>query len=340
MDPVYVLSCKNFSERFLDELRAISPRLVINQHTTENGADVPREVWERVEVLYTWGALPDPAWAPRLRWIQLDTAGANVVLMSPLWHTDMTITTLNGMSPPNMAEHVFMMIIALNHGLPLILRLQQIADWPSSDFRWQQFTPRELRGTTLGVIGYGNIGREIGRIGHAFGMRVLGTVSAHHASCTSPTFKIPELMNLTGSEADCLYTPDELLDMLPQCDYVVLVVPLTTSTYHMINENALRAMKRSAILVNVARGAVVVEKSLIQALQERWIAGAALDVFEQEPLSADSPLWGMPNVIISPHIAGLTSHYEERIRAIFGENLRCYLAGQPLINQVDRIRGY
>jgi phosphoglycerate dehydrogenase-like enzyme len=147
-------------------------------------------------------------------------------------------------------------------------------------------------------------------------------------------------MNEVEPEPDAVYLPSQLGEMLPQCDYVVLIVPHTDESHHMIGERALRAMKPSAVLINIARGGVVEEGALIRALQEKWIAGAALDVFEQEPLPPDSPLWGMPNVIISPHVAGLTPRYYDCVMDIFSENLRRFLTGRPLLNRADRAAGY
>ncbi len=143
-----------------------------------------------------------------------------------------------------------------------------------------------------------------------------------------------------GDQPDRLYTPDQLTGILPECDYVVLTVPYTSATHHLIDRRALRVMKPTAVLINVARGSVVDEAALVHALREGWIAGAALDVFEQEPLAEDSPLWGMDNVIISPHVAGFTPHYDDRATALFAENLGRYLAGEPLLNQVERGREY
>jgi phosphoglycerate dehydrogenase-like enzyme len=143
-----------------------------------------------------------------------------------------------------------------------------------------------------------------------------------------------------GDQPDRLYSPDQLTGILPECDYVVLTVPYTSATHHLIDRRALRVMKPTAVLINVARGSVVDEAALIHALREGWIAGAALDVFEQEPLADDSPLWAMDNVIISPHVAGFSPHYDDRATALFAENLRRYLAGEPLLNQVERGREY
>jgi phosphoglycerate dehydrogenase-like enzyme len=215
-----------------------------------------------------------------------------------------------------------------------MLYYQTRGEWPSQ--RWRKFVPEELRGATVGVVGYGSIGREIGRLAHAFGMRVLG--ARRGAESGSPRYELPALTG--GDEPDRLYTPDQLAEMLRECDYVVLTVPYTSATHHLIDRRALRAMKPTAVLINVARGPVVDEAALVHALRERWIAGAALDVFEQEPLAEDSALWGMDNVIVSPHVAGFTPHYDDRATALFAENLRRYLGGEPLLNLVERGREY
>jgi phosphoglycerate dehydrogenase-like enzyme len=128
--------------------------------------------------------------------------------------------------------------------------------------------------------------------------------------------------------------------MVSECDYVVLTLPLTSATRGLVNEALLRAMKPSAFLVNVSRGGVVDESALVKALKKGWIAGAGLDVFETEPLAEDSPLWSMNNVLISPHVSGFTPHYDERAVDLFCANLGRYLAGEPLINLVDRQAGY
>jgi phosphoglycerate dehydrogenase-like enzyme len=333
--PIHILSTKFFSEEWLNRLRAVSPQLVVTQHTTDNADDVPLEVWAQVEVLYAYKALPSLEVAPHLRWVQLDTAGYDHVLASPLSKTDIVFTNLAGVAPPNMAEYALLMMMAFGHRLPLLMRHQREANWPTHHYRFTQFTPSELLGATVGVIGYGAIGREIGRIAHAFGMRVLAVAPSRQSLLPKPlTYQVPQLVDLPGKTPDEFYTPDQLLEMLPLCDYVVLVVPHTASTHHLMNEVAFRAMKKTAALINIARGGVVDEVALIRALREGWIAGAALDVFEQEPLPADSPLWTMDNVILTPHVAGFTSRYFDCIFDLFSTNLRRYMAGEPLLNQV------
>lgn len=334
-EPIHVLSTRAFSDEWLDRLRAVSPRLVVRQHTCEYAHEIPTELLSWAHVLYTWGAFPDVAQCPHLKWVQLDTSGSDAALASPLAQSDVAITTLIGVAPPNMAEHTLMMMMALSRRLPLMIKLQMRNEWPDFQFRWDRFTPTELFGATVGVVGYGSIGKEIGRLAHAFNMKVIAITRPGSTGSANPLlYQIPTLSNLTGSEPDATYTSDRLLEALPQCDYLVLSVPHTADTHNLMNEAAFRAMKPSALLINVARGGVVDEAALIRALNEQWIAGAALDVFEQEPLPTSSPLWQMENVIISPHVAGLTSRYYEVVLDLFSTNLRRYIAGEPLLNQV------
>jgi phosphoglycerate dehydrogenase-like enzyme len=333
-EPVYVLSTLSFPDELLDRLRGVSPRVVVRQHNAARVDEVPSELWDNVEVLYTMSAIPDPAHTPGLRWVQLHSAGVNHVLDTPLWASEVTITTVSGIHAPTIAEYVLMMMLAFAHRLRPMLDYQARGEWPSG--RWRKFVPQELRGATLGIVGYGNIGQEIGRLAYALGMRVLGL--RRRQAHNQLKYELPELGG--GTEPDRWYAPDQLTEMLPACDYVTLTVPYTSATHHLIDEGALRAMKPTAVLINVARGAVVDEVALIRALGEGWIAGAGLDVFEREPLPEDSPLWTMENVIISPHVAGFSPYYDERATALFAENLRRYLAGEPLLNQVERGREY
>jgi phosphoglycerate dehydrogenase-like enzyme len=327
-----------FPEAWLDQIRAISPRLVVSQHTAASADEIPADLLAGVDVLYTGFCFPAPDRAPRLRWVQLDTSGVDHVRVSPLWETDVAVTTLNGVAPSNMAEFAVMMMLAFGHRLRLMVDLQRKKEWPTYQERWDWFMPSELRGATVGIVGYGSIGREIGRVAHALGMRVLAV--RRSGSAARETYRIPGLAQAAGPEPDATYLPGQLGEMLPECDYVVLIVPYTPDSHHLIDEAALRAMKPSSVLINIARGGVVDETALITALREGWIAGAALDVFEEEPLPADHPLWTMPNVLISPHVAGFTPHYHERVMGVFSENLRRFLDGRPLLNVADREKGY
>ncbi len=340
-ESVHVLSTMSFPKEWLDRLRAISPRLVVAQHSAATPDDVPPQALRRAEVIYTGAVFPDPALAPRLRWIQLDTSGADHVMRTPVWRSDVALTTLNGVAPPTMAEYALMMMLAFAHHLPAMLAHQARADWPDPAERWRLFMPRELHGATVGIVGFGSIGRELGRVAHAIGMRVL---ALRRGPAPGPAARLTRTLAAGPGderyEPDKLYRPDGLMEMLPHCDYVVLIVPYTPATHHLIDRAALRMMKPAAVLVNMARGGVVEEAALVEALREGWISGAALDVFAEEPLPAGSPLWALPNVVISPHVAGLTPYYLERVMELFGENLRRYLVEEPLLNQVRRERGY
>ena len=337
--PIHILSTKFFDDAWLTRLAGVAPNLVIRQITTDDPDDIPAAVWRDVEILYAWKSLPNPAIAPHLRWIQLDTAGYEHVLKSPYADLNVPVTTLAGVAPPNMAEYALMMMLAFSHRMPFMVRQQDKREWGTSQFRWDHFMPSELLGKTVGVIGYGAIGREIGRIAHAFSMSVLALAPSPASLQVKPlTYQVPALINLPGKEPDAFYTPDQMLDMLPLCDYVVLVVPHNAATHHIFNAAAFAAMKPGAVLINIARGGVVDEVALIDALQSGRLGGAALDVFEHEPLPPESPLWSMPNVIISPHIAGYTSRYFQVVFDIFSTNIQRYLAGEPLINQVLPIR--
>jgi phosphoglycerate dehydrogenase-like enzyme len=217
------------------------------------------------------------------------------------------------------------------------LYYQNENNWPED--RWSLFLPDEIRGRTLGILGYGSIGREIARLAKAFGMKVLASKRdakrIDHQGYTLPGTGDPD-----GTVLDRIYPGEATKMMVSECDYVVVTLPETPATKHSVDESVFRAMKPNCFLINVGRGAVIQEDDLIMALRKAWIAGAGLDVFEAEPLSADSPLWKMENVLITPHISGFTPQYDVRAAAIFEENLRRYIAEEPLLNVVDRSLGY
>jgi phosphoglycerate dehydrogenase-like enzyme len=213
-----------------------------------------------------------------------------------------------------------------NRTWPEMVRLQDRHIWPRSS-NWYNLRGRELEDQTIGIIGLGSIGRHIAHLARAFGMRVLATRRTIHGDERDPS-------------VDQLFPMSHLRDMLRQSDYVVVAVPLTAETEHLIGEEELRAMQPHSYLVNVARGRVVNEAVLIRALQQGWIAGAGLDVTEEEPLPPDSPLFSLPNVILTPHISGETVRYDRRLTSLFAGNLRRYRSGEPLLNLYDPVRGY
>lgn len=258
--------------------------------------------------------------APRLKWIQLTSAGADRLLDSGFIEGGVTVTTVSGLHATPIGEYVLAQMLMFAKGAPKFIRAQQ-------KHEWVRYMPQELLGKTVGIVGMGHIGEEVARLAKAFGCRVIAT----RRSVTEPR---------AAGYADELLPSKDMDRLLGASDYVVLCVPLTPETRGMIAEPQLRAMKPTAVLINIARGGVIVEADLVRALSEGWIAGAGLDVFEKEPLPEDSQLWDLENVSLSPHISGGTEIYNERAVGIFVENLKRYLSGEPLRNVVDRARGY
>lgn len=268
--------------------------------------------------------------APNLHWLQYPGAGVDGLRVSGLLdrQSRVKVTTATGIHAVIISEYVFGSMLMFNWNWPQMVRLQDSHIWAKSA-GWYNLGGRELAGQTLGVVGLGAIGRKIAQVGRAFGMHVLGM---RRSFAGDPTLQDPDV--------DRCYTPQQLHELLGLSDYVVLAVPLTGETEGLIDESALRAMKKNAYLVNIARGRIIDEQALIRALKEKWIAGAGLDVSETEPLPSHSPLYSLPNVILTPHVAGVSVHYERRLAELFAENLRHYRAGEPLINSFDPLRGY
>lgn len=293
------------------ELQATTPRAEIEAAIAE--ADILYSSWA--------GALPDmdlAALAPRLRWVQLLHAGAERV--NPALTGEVMFTSAAGMSAGPIAEWVIGTMLMFAKGWPEVFRDQQA-------HRYRRYMPREVEGSTLGIVGLGTIGIEAARRARALGCRVIGMRRSFSERGQHP-------------EVDEAVPPDDLDYLLRESDYVLLSAPATAETSQLINARALRLMKRDAVLINVARGTLVDEAALAEALRERLIAGAALDVFVQEPLPPDWPLWDLDNLVMTPHVAAGTDRYYERATDIFCENLRRYQRGDPMLNVVDTARGY
>ncbi len=339
MTQVTILITASFAEQHLERLRRVAPdRVAVHQVTTSRLSDVPEDLRARAHVLYTFNALPaSREEMPALRWIQLHSAGVDHL---PDWlkqQTEIVITTTSGIHAVPMAEYTFMSILAFFRRLPRMLHYQQKGEWPRN--RWALFANGELRDMTLGVVGYGSIGREVGRLGKAFGMRLLA-LRRHGGRKEDTGYVVPGTGDPQGNLPDAWYTSEQRLEMLAQCDVVVNALPLTPETRHFFGQAEFRAMRPSAYFVNVGRGATVDEAALVRALQEGWIAGAGLDVFEEEPLPADSPLWKMENVILSPHVSAFSHRYDDRAVELFATNLARFLAGEALYNVYRPRLGY
>jgi phosphoglycerate dehydrogenase-like enzyme len=335
---VVVLNEAPLAPELLAQLRAVSPRLRVEPRPVKRGADLSGLDWRGVEVILTTGPVPTREQAPDLRWVQAYFAGADRALQDnrPLFE-HVRLTTASGVHMPIMAEYALMMMLAHDHRLPLLLRSQQAREWPAD--RSGLFSASELRGKTLGILGYGSIGREVGRLAHTFGMRLLAA-KRNPAERADPGWHLPGTGDPRGELPEAFFGLDQLDALLPQCDHVLLVLPLTPATRHVFNARTLGLLKPTAFVINYGRGGLIDEDALIAALQGGQLAGAALDVFAQEPLPAESPLWTLPNVILTPHIAGWTIRYDELCTQLFADNLKRYLAGENLYNEVDVQAGY
>jgi len=325
----------DFSDEIMEKLDEVSDDLLIEQYFP----DVPSEVMADTEILYTVDKFPDPTQTPKLRWVQLHYAGFDHVFDEPIAQAeDVEITSASGIHTVQMSEYCLAMMLAFHYQIPLMIQNKNKAEWPKGKF--DIFNPYGLRGLTLGIIGYGSVGRELARIADAMGMIVLATKRNLKEPAESDEYLIPNTGDPEGDIPERLYPSEALKSMVQECDYVVATIPLTEQTRYLINSDVFDAMKKTAYFINVARGAVVDEEALISALASEEIAGAALDVFETEPLPPSSPLWNLDNVIISPHVSGNTIRYHELAVELFIENLRRYVSNQPLLNRLDRERGY
>ncbi len=257
--------------------------------------------------------------APKLRWVQGSMAGAGEVAeKAGLLESDVVVTTASGIYSGPLAE--FALMAMLGHAK----RLDRLREERAAKL-WRQGTSGTLEGKTLCVVGLGNIGRAVAVRARPFGMRVIGVKRAIR--------KDDEAWNF----ADELYETADLNAALGEADYVVLTLPGTPETRRLLDANALASVKPGAYFVNIGRGAVVDEAALVEALRSGWIAGAALDVFEEEPLPKESPLWALENVIISPHSTDVVPETINTLQTdLFCDNLRRYLAGEPLVNELDK----
>jgi phosphoglycerate dehydrogenase-like enzyme len=330
-----VLVTMPFSDAQLARVRAVSPDLRVTRAEPET-AD-----YAKTDVLYAGAPPRDLSRAPRLRWVQLHMAGVNALSDHPLYtKSAAALTTTSGVHAATIAEYAITVLLALAHRVPAMVEWHRRGGWPPDAQRWPLFVPTEVRGASLGIIGYGSIGRELARIAtSAFAMRVLAC-KRDPSRRQDTGYCAPGTGDPEGRLPEAWFPPDKLGDLLARSDVVVMAAPLTAETTGMIGAAELAAMKPSAYFINVGRGATVDEAALATALRERRLAGAAIDVFAEEPPAAGHPLYALDNVIVSPHVSGFLPSYDDRCAELFAENLRRFLAGAPLLNLVDRARGY
>ncbi len=337
-DEKEILLTIQFKAEQVAELQLLAPGFRVQVLPLDEGQAIPDGLWDRAEILYALRSLPEPGQAQNLRWIQFHFAGVDGYLDAPiLRQKNLQATTLSGANAPQVAEHALALMLALSHNVHRMLADQHRTEW--SPERLERYLPTELIGSTVGIIGYGRIGQRLARLLQSCGVTILAS-KRDLMSPPKPDFQVDGQGDPNAELVYRLYPGKALRSMLKECDFVVITVPLTAETRGMLGAEQLAAMRPGAFLVDVSRGGVVDHEALASALKKGFLAGAGLDVFPEEPLPADSPLWAEPNVIISPHVAGLSPHYTDRAFFLFKENLRRYLAGEELLNQIDLDRGY
>ena len=330
----------------MDRIRAVSPRLEVVYEprllpAPRYVADHVGEAFERpaederhwtsllteAEVLFDFDRthMEDlPERAPSLSWVQATSAGIGQLVAKHRYAERMpetVFTTASGVHAIPLAEYTLMSILMFRRKVPQMLTDQR-------ELRWRRFASTDLTGRSLVVVGVGSIGRAVARLASSFGMRTIG-VKRTVAGVDPASLHVEDL-----------YPFNELHAALRGAEHVVLSAPHTPETERMIGVTELALLASGAIVVNVARGALIDESALVDALESGHVGGAALDVFQEEPLSLDSPFWTIPNVLVCSHSAGTSDHENERITDIFCENLRRYLAGEPLLNMLDTATMY
>jgi phosphoglycerate dehydrogenase-like enzyme len=309
---------------FRKALAGFGARIVL---TFAAGADFARALPEAEVVVAQALSDDELARASRLRWFSSWAAGVEHSARPTLFARGITLTNASGVHGPNIAEHVMAMILMFTRRMPPLYRAQLAHRWEHS-LASRTERPEELTGQTLLIVGLGRIGEALAARARPFGVRIL---AVKHD---------PSTRHDAGVPVDELVGMDALDGVLGRADHVSMSVPLTPETRHLMDRRRLSRLRPSAYLYNTSRGAVIDEAALIDALRAGKLAGAGLDVFEQEPLPESSPLWDREDVILTPHVAGVTPHYYERAAALFVENLDRYLSAQPLRNVFDPARGY
>jgi phosphoglycerate dehydrogenase-like enzyme len=306
---------------------AVDPQLAMLAGVPHVLADSPAALTEaanQAEVILHWAGSRDLLRSaflasPRVRWVHSRSAGLDKILFPELLQSAVPLTNGRGVFSQSLGEFALAAILYFAKDFRRMIRNQQAG-------RWEQFLVEEIAGQTVGIVGYGDIGRAVAGRAHAMGMQVLAL--KRHAPAS------PDPLVAT------FYPPRELSAMLALCDYVVIAAPLTPETRHLIGDAAFAAMKPNAVVINVGRGPVIDQAALVRALGEGKIKGAALDVFEQEPIPPGDPIYKLENVLISPHCADQTRDWLDQAMRFFLLQYERFCKGQPLENIVEKHLGY
>jgi phosphoglycerate dehydrogenase-like enzyme len=322
MDNITILVLSDPTDRELAMLEALPDSTSI---AVGNNAAAFENLAPEATVIFNWSGgrqLMQQVWkmAPRVEWVHSRAAGLDSLLFPELVDSPVPLTNGRGVFSQSLGEFVIGAALFFAKDFRRMMRNQAAGIW-------EQFDVEEVRGQTMGIVGYGDIGRACAKRAHAMGMKVLALR------------RRPELSE-DDNFVERVYPLDRMLEMMPECDYVVAAAPLTPATRALIGEAAINAMKKTAVVMNVGRGPVVEEKALIRALESGRIRGAALDVFEHEPLADGHPFYKLENLLLSPHCADHTLDWLQQAMQFFIDQFARYAAGEPLRNVVDKRAGY
>jgi phosphoglycerate dehydrogenase-like enzyme len=313
-------------------LRALSPGLDVVDVSADETFDIDALTDPEVEIIVGRRAPADLTRVPRLRWLQVGSAGVDHLAADPPWAKGTLVTNGRGVFAVPIGEYVSGAILRINQPVARWAADQAAHRWPVDD----EPVASIVRGGTAVLVGYGSIGREVARQLSALGLRIVA-VKPRPEVRSDPSYRVPGTGDPDGSIPDRIVGVDALAEVAHEADYLVLTLPLTPDSRRIIDATILAALPSTSWLINVSRGALVDEDALLAALRTGRLAGAVLDVFAEEPLPENHPLWDAPNVTITPHVSGATSRFRDDLVV---ENVRRYLAGEPLLNLVDPERGY
>ncbi|RRN70896.1 D-2-hydroxyacid dehydrogenase [Peribacillus simplex] len=311
-------------EKYINEFKEICSEVVIEPWEFGEIEPQPTVDLSKFDILYTLGLhdnLSILKKAPKIKWIHSDSAGVEAMLNEDIKKSDVIITNVKGCSSVPIAEHTIAMLSSLARGVPTMIRNQ-------INKNWVEIPVKDLENSTVGIIGYGDIGFEIAKRCKGLGMTVIG--------CR----RNPAQRKEEYEPADLIMGMDQVDKVLSRSDFVVLALPFTKDTSYFLNEERINKMKKGSHLINVGRGNTIVDEDLIESLRNGQIAGAALDVFEVEPLPEDHPFWQLENVMVSPHNAYNSAKHLDRVMELFLKNLKLFSDGKPLKNVVEKGLGY
>jgi phosphoglycerate dehydrogenase-like enzyme len=323
-----------FPSETLASLQAVSPRLSIRSSRGSDQSAIDEVTDDGVDVLIGQQLPGSANTLAGLSWLQVLSAGVDHVLTSGRLPGRVTLTNARGAYAGSMSQFAISALLRTAEPITERFEAQANASWPNGTF---DLASQRLRGRTLVLIGYGSIGREVARIADVLGLRILA-VKADPDRLVDDSFRLPGTGDPEGRIPERVVGVEGIHDVVSEADYVLITLPGTSRSRGLVDADVLAALPRHAWVINIGRGTVIDEPALVEALQTGAIAGATLDVFAVEPLPPESPLWHLPNVFITPHVAGAGA--EREVALLVAENLRRFVAGETLLNVIDRDRGY